>query len=43
MAYMNSRQLKFAMMNEAYLVRRWRSCQPRGEAPGQVWREALGA
>ncbi|CAK9086045.1 unnamed protein product [Durusdinium trenchii] len=31
---MNTRELKFAMMNEAYLVRKWRSGQPKGQAPG---------
>lgn len=33
-AYMYSQELKFAMMNEAHLVRKWRMEQPEGRAAG---------
>lgn len=33
-AYMRSKDLKFAMMNEAHLVRKWRNDQPEGRAAG---------
>eukprot|EP00434_Breviolum_minutum_P043083 symbB.v1.2.038380.t1/scaffold5953.1/size22177/3 len=32
-AFMSTRELKFAMMNEAHLVRKWRSGQPKGQGP----------
>ncbi|CAK0877110.1 unnamed protein product [Prorocentrum cordatum] len=40
---MTSKELKFAMVNEAHLVRRWRASQPEGKASGlphgskEVW------
>lgn len=33
-AMMNSRELKFAMVNEAHLTRKWRGQQPEGRAAG---------
>merc|ERR1719204_1335454 len=33
-AQMNSRELKFAMVNEAHVVRKWRGAQPDGRAAG---------
>lgn len=33
-AFMSTRELKFAMMNEAHLVRKWRSGQAKGQGPG---------
>lgn len=31
---MNSRELKFAMVNEAHVVQKWRNAQPEGRAAG---------
>ncbi|CAE8721245.1 unnamed protein product [Polarella glacialis] len=33
-AFMNSRELKYSMWNEAYLIRKWRNAQPEGRAAG---------
>lgn len=33
-AMMNSRELKFAMVNEAHVVQKWRNAQPEGRAAG---------
>ncbi|OLQ10543.1 hypothetical protein AK812_SmicGene5744 [Symbiodinium microadriaticum] len=35
-AFMNSRELKYAMVNEAYLVRKWRNDQPEAGA-AELW------